>query len=76
MRENVDTKAKRYLVEARILVEHVDSTTVRARVRGGDGFYEVTGDDTGWRCSCPAQRTCCHLIATMLVTVRPRRASS
>ena len=71
-RENVDTKARRYLSEGRVLVRHVDKTTVIARVRGSDTYYRVVGDNTGWHCDCPAPRTCCHLTATMLVTTRPR----
>lgn len=71
-RENIDTKARRYLTEARITITHVDATTVTAQARGSDEVYEIRGSPSGWDCSCLAQRTCCHLRAVWLVTIRPR----
>ena len=73
MRESIDVKGRRYLCEGRVLVEHVDTTTVLASVRGSDTVYHVTGDDHGWTCDCPAQRRCCHEVAVQLVTVRPKQ---
>ena len=76
MRENVETKARRYLAEGRVLIRHVDQTTVVARVRGSDTYYRVVGDEHGWSCDCLARRRCAHETAVQLVTVRPRPASS
>lgn len=75
MRESVDVKARRYLCEGRVLIRHVDQSTVVARVRGSDSYYRVVGDEHGWLCDCPARRICAHETAVMLVTVRPRRSN-
>jgi uncharacterized Zn finger protein len=72
MRENVDTKARRYLVEGRVLIRHVDKSTVVAHIRGSDSYYRVVGDEHGWTCDCPARRRCSHETAVMLVTLRPQ----
>lgn len=50
-------KSKRYLCEARVLITHVDTTTVTASVRGSDDVYSVRGDQWGWQCDCHAAPT-------------------
>ncbi len=72
-RETIDAKARRYLSEGRVLIRHVDRNTVYALVRGSDTYYRIRGDSFGWDCDCPAQRTCSHLKAVWLVTLRPQR---
>lgn len=72
-RENVAEKGRRYLTEARLVVEHVDGQTVRAQCRGDSGaIYELGFDHVRveWHCTCPARGRCAHLVALMLVTVR------
>jgi hypothetical protein len=67
MRENVEAKGRRYLLEGRLAVERVDASGVSARCRGGGATYrlEVAGGE--WSCSCPALRRCAHLVALELV---------
>ncbi len=71
MRENVHDKGRRYLLEGRLLVDHVDADTIRATCRGAGDVYRLGYDRGGWWCSCPARTTCSHLTALQLVTVRP-----
>ncbi len=71
VRENAYEKGRRYVLEARLLVDHVDGHTIRATCRGGGEIYRLGYDRGGWWCSCPARTTCSHLTALMLVTVRP-----
>lgn len=73
MRETTQAKAMRYLTSARITITHVDEHHVTAQARGSDEIYEIRGSPSGWDCSCLAQRTCAHLRAVWLVTLRPRR---
>jgi uncharacterized Zn finger protein len=70
-RESAEAKGRRYLVEGRLTVEHVDASGVRATCRGGGIVYDVAwapGD--GWSCSCPARVRCAHRVALELVVVR------
>lgn len=69
-RENAETKSRRYLVEGRLLVEHVDERTIRATCRGGGTTYALGHDGAAWYCRCPALGRCSHLIGLQLVTVR------
>ena len=78
-RENIQSKARRYLVEGRVSVRHValasaGYATVVAHLRGDSGeLYRVTYRPAeGWRCTCPARSRCSHEQAVMLVTVVPR----
>ena len=73
--ERID-KARRLLIEGRLIVTYVDDLDfIQATCRGdsgevyelGYGSYEGTTD---WYCTCPARTTCAHLKALMLVTVR------
>jgi uncharacterized Zn finger protein len=72
-REDAHTKASRYLVEGRVVLESVQRRRVHARVRGTDRFHHVhwTGDN-GWQCDCPALRaTCSHINAVQRVVCIP-----
>jgi hypothetical protein len=66
-RETTESKARRYLTEARLIVT--------ATCRGQGEQYDLGHDPArGWWCDCPARRSCAHLIALQSVTVRRRRA--
>lgn len=71
-RENVDTKARRYLAEGRLTVMQLDALSIEAVCRGGGALYELGHTSgSGWFCSCPARGVrCAHLHALRLVTVR------
>jgi hypothetical protein len=72
-RENVETKARRYLAEGRVRITYVDSDAVRADVRGGGAVWHVAYEPGyGWSCDCPARRRCCHRAALELVTAPER----
>jgi uncharacterized Zn finger protein len=72
-RESARDKGRRYLVEGRLTVRHVDSSGVVAFVRGDSGLVyraEWTPDFYGWSCNCPTRTDqCAHLVALRLVTV-------
>jgi uncharacterized Zn finger protein len=73
MRENVEAKARRYLVEGRLVVAVVDGRRIVASCRG-DGDVHRLGYDPArheWRCTCPARGSCSHLVALRLVTRAP-----
>ena len=72
-RENVATKAIRYLVEGRIMIRSVGPQGVRAHARGQGHVYNVAYEGgAGWSCSCPARTPkCCHIVATQLVVAVP-----
>ncbi len=70
MRENAASKARRLLVEGRLVVYNVDAEQIRARVRGDSGELHDCGYDArGWWCSCPAVRRCAHVRALQLVVL-------
>ncbi len=78
MRENVEAKARRYLVEGRLVIRHVDELAgvVQADVRGSAAVYSVGRDASGWFCNCPARSRCAHLAAlALVVAVEPREAA-
>ncbi len=64
MRENAAVKAKRYLVEGRLVIERVDHFGIAATCRG-DGALHRCGwrPARGWACTCPARGRCAHLLA-------------
>lgn len=71
-RENVETKARRYLCEGRITLRRVGPSEVLALVRGNGAFYNTGYDErSGWWCECAARGNCAHLTALQLVTVHP-----
>lgn len=67
-RESAQTKAERYVLAGRVVVQQAGPRRVRAIVRGDGYLWPVTFDSSGWRCPCPARATCCHLVAVQLVT--------
>jgi hypothetical protein len=71
VRENAESKSRRYLGEGRLIVEQVDANLVRATCRGSGAVYDVGWTAMfGWSCSCPAKGRCSHLLALQAVTVR------
>lgn len=76
MREDAQTKARRYLTEGRLHTVEVAAETIGALCRGDGEIHRLgwnTVDD--WTCSCKAMTTrCAHLLALRLVCVatRPR----
>ena len=67
-RENAAGKARRYLLEGRVVLLTVTTDTVAAVVRGDAALHRVDHDPRrGWRCSCPAIGRCSHLLAVGLV---------
>jgi hypothetical protein len=79
MRESVELKSARYLVEGRLTVLLVDKTAIIAECRGAGSIYRLGYNAVhGWNCSCPAKGRCAHLVALQNVTVQPpgRPASS
>ena len=68
MRETANSKAGRYLTEGRIIIRSVSDGMVTALARGDGAFYEVTGDQDVWACTCPARSLrCSHLLAVRRV---------
>ncbi len=73
-RESVEAKARRYVVEGRLVVTKVDGDLVTAQCRGSGEVYELGHQPgRGWFCSCDSRRGCSHLVALQLVTVRRTR---
>ncbi len=72
MRENAQTKGKRYVAEGRLLVDHVANAEIRARCRGDGAIYRLTVRDGRWTCDCPALGRCSHLYALGLVVATTR----
>ena len=77
-RESAESKARRYLTEARLTVTGVDGDLVTATCRGQGEQYDLGHDPRrpgGWWCSCPVRTDrCSHLAALWLVTIRKRSA--
>jgi len=72
VRETIDGKARRYLVEARVRVLHCDEDAgiLEAEVRGDCRLYSTGRDAEGWYCSCAARtQDCSHVRALRLVTI-------
>lgn len=59
-RENAATKARRLLIEGRVMVRYCGPEGVRAFVRGSGEVHHVTYDAGHWSCSCPARGRCSH----------------
>ena len=72
MREDAETKGRRYLTEGRLVVELVVAGEVRARCRGGGAVYRLGFVDGRWWCECPAHGRCSHLVALELVVASAR----
>ena len=70
MREDMHTKARRLLVEKRVLVRSVGPEGISALVRGDSGCLRAVHYGEGhWDCDCPAIGVCSHKIAVMAVTL-------
>lgn len=69
-------KARRYLLEGRVVVDEAGAGHIRATVRGDGVLHHVSCDDDGWHCTCPRTQpgSCSHVLALMLVSApyRPR----
>ncbi len=72
-REDVLSKAKRYVGEGRLLVHAVGDKSIRGTCRGLGKTYRCGWDsdgawDGGWFCTCPSRSRCSHVLALQLVT--------
>ena len=67
-RESAKTKAKRYLIEGRVMILEVSRHRVVAKVRGSGHVWDCGFMNQVWFCSCPNRSTCSHLIAVQSVT--------
>jgi hypothetical protein len=77
VRENSETKGRRYLSEGRLTVALLSNGQILASCRGGEGNDYVLGYDSGgWHCDCAALGMCAHLQALWLVTRRPKRVAA
>jgi uncharacterized Zn finger protein len=71
-RENAHDKGRRLLTEGRLRVVTVSDRHIVAHCIGDSGErYLLTCDPRSWTCSCPALGRCSHLVALMLVVLRP-----
>lgn len=75
MRENAELKARRYLAEGRLQVEHVEKTVIVAHCLGDKGdTYHVRWDPErrSWKCDCAAfGPRCAHALALARVVRKP-----
>jgi uncharacterized Zn finger protein len=71
MRESAEAKGRRYVVEGRLLIHSVTTTTITATVRGNGEIYDVGYSSGAWYCTCPAASSCAHKVALQLVVVAP-----
>lgn len=72
-REDAAAKARRLLVEGRVMVRRVDDRGCFAKVRGDSGFVRSVIWDAyaeRWSCDCPARsERCSHIRAVSSVVV-------
>jgi hypothetical protein len=72
MRENAESKARRYLAEGRVRIIACDeaASTIVAEVRGTGAIYAAGHGPKGWACECDARsNACAHILALKLVSV-------
>jgi uncharacterized Zn finger protein len=72
VRENAESKARRYLTEGRVRIIACDEAagTIMGEVRGTGAVYAAGHGLKGWACNCPAKSTnCAHILALKLLTV-------
>ena len=68
VRENASAKARRYLVQGRVVLDHVSKGSVRGHIRGDGHIWKAVYDEGAWFCNCPARSDqCAHLQALRLV---------
>lgn len=77
-RETAQDKARRMLVEGRLIVREAGRPDKKGRItaecRGDSGDVYLLGYDpkkNEWRCTCPGRGDCSHLKALQLVCVKP-----
>ena len=72
-REGPQQKARRYLLEGRVMIRSVGPQGVRAHVRGQGHLYNVAYEaGGGWSCTCLARTSrCCHVVAVQIVVAVP-----
>lgn len=66
-REGAAAKARRYLVDGRVVVTHVTTGRASAVVRGDGHLWRVEARGPHWSCTCPARTRCSHQLAVGLV---------
>ena len=67
-REDASAKARRYLGEGRVILDHVSEGSVRGHIRGDAHIWKAVYDEGAWFCNCPARSDqCAHLQALRLV---------
>lgn len=66
-REDVLSKAKRYVGEGRLQIIQADSGSIIAACRGQGAEYTVSFMGGEWRCTCPARTICAHIRGLQLV---------
>lgn len=64
-RETARTKADRLLLEGRVAITTVTTTTVSAMVRGEGHHYRAGYRNGAWHCSCPARSDGCSHIYSL-----------
>jgi hypothetical protein len=67
-RENAETKARRLLIEGRVVVQVCGSDRVKAVVRGDSSSVRLVQYDGSWSCSCIARWRCSHVRSVQLIT--------
>lgn len=72
-RENAETKARRLLVEGRVMIRRLDERGALTDVRGDSGVLRRVIFDAFaelWSCDCPARsEKCAHVLAVAAVVV-------
>jgi hypothetical protein len=77
VRENAEAKARRYVVEGRLVISDVTGAAITATCRGDAAIYDVAHHPgRGWRCTCAARGRCAHLLAAGFVTAIPTRTTT
>lgn len=76
MRENAADKARRYVVEGRLVLSRVEPGRVEGTCRGDGEVYRLGYAHGRWACSCPARGRCAHLLAVGLVTAPTARTEA
>jgi hypothetical protein len=72
VRENAESKARRYLAEGRVRIVACDEAagTIMAQVRGSGAVYAAGHGAKGWSCDCAAKsKNCAHILALKLISV-------
>ena len=69
MTETIEAKADRLLTSRCVYLRIVMPAHAVASVRGDSGVHGVDWTHGKWSCSCPARKTCSHVLAVQAVTV-------